>query len=435
MKRTSLIWIISFLVLATGASAQKKQYSAITDSTGLPGDHFSLQGALELFKQSSTPEEFEKNLNTEKNYVNNLDLNEDGKTDYIKVINKKQGTSHAIILQALVSKTESQDVAVIAIEKNNDKSAILQIVGDASLYGDSAIVEPVMADGEKSKGSGPEAKISSLNLFFVNVWYWPCVTYIYQPYYVVYVSPWYWDYFPFWWSSWYIRPWYWHHHYCHSHYYGYHPVHYYTVNNAMGMYYTHRTTSASVNTRYTNAHQQYKAYKATGSFKTANSASQSGMGKQNINGQVGKSNTSTNKPVIQNEQKTNGGLQSKPQQNNYQKPVNSYDSKPSQHNSNSFDRYNHQKPGVNTYQGKTQQQNSGKYGSYDRQKPTQNSYQNPQKNINSGKANNISSKPQNIQSKPGNTTPGGGRKDGAGSQKQQPGKSNFSTPSNNGRSR
>ena len=35
-------------------------------STGLPGDHFSLEGALELFKNSSSIEDFEKQLNLEK---------------------------------------------------------------------------------------------------------------------------------------------------------------------------------------------------------------------------------------------------------------------------------------------------------------------------------------------------------------------------------
>ena len=37
------------------------------DSTGLPGDHFSLDGALELFKNAESPEAFEKALNTENN--------------------------------------------------------------------------------------------------------------------------------------------------------------------------------------------------------------------------------------------------------------------------------------------------------------------------------------------------------------------------------
>ena len=38
----------------------------------LPGDHFSLEGALELFKKSKSPEEFERLLNTPETKVNNL---------------------------------------------------------------------------------------------------------------------------------------------------------------------------------------------------------------------------------------------------------------------------------------------------------------------------------------------------------------------------
>lgn len=35
--------------------------------------------------------------------INNLDLNNDDKTDYVKVIDNKQGESHAIILQVLAN--------------------------------------------------------------------------------------------------------------------------------------------------------------------------------------------------------------------------------------------------------------------------------------------------------------------------------------------
>ena len=54
----------------------------------VPGDNFSLEGALELFKKSSSPEEFERLLNSSDSKVNNLDLNEDGFVDYIKVIDR-----------------------------------------------------------------------------------------------------------------------------------------------------------------------------------------------------------------------------------------------------------------------------------------------------------------------------------------------------------
>jgi hypothetical protein len=90
---------------------------AQTDSTGLPGDNFSLEAALDLFKNSASPEAFEKALNTEGNNVNNLDLNDDGDIDYIRVIDHRDGDVHTIVLQATISATESQDVAVIELEK------------------------------------------------------------------------------------------------------------------------------------------------------------------------------------------------------------------------------------------------------------------------------------------------------------------------------
>src|SRR5689334_25152032 len=94
-----------------------------TDSTGLPGDNFSLQGALEMFKKASSPEEFEKLINEKDNGVNNLDLNEDGETDYIRVIDKSEKDAHAFILQVPVSTSESQDIAVIELEKTGDETA------------------------------------------------------------------------------------------------------------------------------------------------------------------------------------------------------------------------------------------------------------------------------------------------------------------------
>ena len=77
----------------------------------------SLEAAIELFKKSDSPEDFEKRLNSENNDVNNLDLNEDGEIDYIRVVDNSAGDVHALVLQVAVSEKESQDVAVIEIEK------------------------------------------------------------------------------------------------------------------------------------------------------------------------------------------------------------------------------------------------------------------------------------------------------------------------------
>ncbi len=58
---------------------------------------FSLEGALELFKKSSSPEDFEKKINSADSKVNNLDLNGDGYIDYIRVIDRNEGNVHAFL--------------------------------------------------------------------------------------------------------------------------------------------------------------------------------------------------------------------------------------------------------------------------------------------------------------------------------------------------
>ncbi len=186
------------------------------DSTGLPGDNFSLQAAIDLFKQADSPEAFEKALNTEGNDANNLDLNEDGEIDYIKVIDKKDGDVHAFVLQAAVSETENQDIAVIELEKTGDNTAVLQIVGDEDIYGEEVIVEPsdgsssamFYHDAEVAYNHGPavvegvEFGNGSNNGIIVNVWLWPSVRFVYGPVYSVWMSPYRWRARPVW-----FRPW------------------------------------------------------------------------------------------------------------------------------------------------------------------------------------------------------------------------------------
>ena len=192
-KLRTLISILALGLLPMQGFSLGDDISA--DSTGLPGDHFSLPGALELFKKSKSLEEFEKGLNVENNYINNLDLNEDGKIDYVRVVSKKDNGNHVVILQVYVSEKEIQDVATILIEKNGEQSAMVQMVGDEELYGDNRFVEPFEEDGkeEMKQGKGPAGHFATHRIW-VNVWFWPCVSYMYAPGYVVWASPWYWGY-------------------------------------------------------------------------------------------------------------------------------------------------------------------------------------------------------------------------------------------------
>lgn len=253
--------------LAFMLTAQAQNQSGM-DSTGLPGDNFSLQGALAMFQKAGSPEDFEKMLNSENNHVNNLDLNGDGDIDYIRVIDNKDKDVHAFVLQDVISETESQDIAVIELEKTGDTTAVLQIVGDEDIYGEKVIVEP--GDGVEgdayidnintSIAHGPNADYGYTNppAVIVNVWFWPSVRFVYAPAYVVWRSPWRWHHYPGWWRPW--RPFAWHvWHPFHRPYYAHCAiVRTHRVIVAERVYRPLRVTSVTVRTRHATAINGYR---------------------------------------------------------------------------------------------------------------------------------------------------------------------------------
>ena len=240
-----------FLLMVGGTALYAQQYQE-----EVPGDNFSLEGALELFKKSSSPEEFERLLNSADAEVNNLDLNGDGDIDYIRVIDRNKGAVHTFILQAVISPNESQDIAVIALEKLANGKAVLQITGDADIYGIETIIEPTQ---EVRINAGT----STANTV-VNVWSWPSVQYVYGPYYDPWISPWHWSYRPIWWSPW--RP------VAYIHYYPrwdrYRP--YYNICYTPRIRYAHeiyrpyRSTSVVVYNRHQTQITNYRSRNASG---------------------------------------------------------------------------------------------------------------------------------------------------------------------------
>ena len=73
-----------------------------------------------MFQGSETLEGFEQKLNEENSEINNLDLDGDNKTDYLKVIDNVDGNVHTIVLQTDLSANEMQDVAVFTVQKATD---------------------------------------------------------------------------------------------------------------------------------------------------------------------------------------------------------------------------------------------------------------------------------------------------------------------------
>lgn len=240
MKKMLIIWLLSGMFF----SATTAQYDDAFP-TGYEGDNFSLEGAIDLFKNSNSLDQFERKLNTRTNWVNNLDLNFDGRTDYIRVEHKRQGDFHAVILQALVGAWDIQDVAVIEIEKVGRRDAVLQIIGDEDLYGEEIIVEAYDRNTLVSRGRDYRSNFGNRNSY-VNVYNWSPIQFMFGRRYVRYVSPFSHHYYPSWWSPWdrcgydVFRP-----RVRHYHTY-YRPVRIHRVKNVHHFYKPHRAYSHTV---------------------------------------------------------------------------------------------------------------------------------------------------------------------------------------------
>lgn len=167
MKIRTCSLIIAFVIVSFGFSAARAQNAQ--------AEHLDLYAVAELFRDAGSIEKFEQALNDAANGVNNLDLNEDGQIDFIRVNEQAKDGTRLIVLQTPVSDNDLQDVATIAIEKEgNDYN--LQIQGDEEIYGANYYVVPA------------ERNFSG----------WNVVRWLFSPSYRVYVSPYRYRYYPNW---------------------------------------------------------------------------------------------------------------------------------------------------------------------------------------------------------------------------------------------
>lgn len=134
-----------------------------------------LHAVGELFKESENLEHFEKSLNAPETGINNLDLDKNDEIDYIRVEEQVEGDTHLIVLQTQFAEDDFQDVATIAVEKENENYE-MQIQGDSEIYGANYYVVPA-----------------------VNIGTWSVVRWIYRPAYRPYRSVFGWRVFPNWW--------------------------------------------------------------------------------------------------------------------------------------------------------------------------------------------------------------------------------------------
>lgn len=187
---------------------------------GLPGDNLNLYAVLDIFQNSPTLEEFERAINDKSKNINNLDLNNDRKIDYLRILSHEVSNTHTIVIQDPLSPTENQDVAVIEVSKEPSGKVFIQIIGDEALYGKNYIIEP----SDLASGGTPNPGYQSGSVY-VNEHHaryhpvndWLIVNFLFAPSYIVYRSPYNWGYYPVYWNPWapifYENYWGYHRHY------------------------------------------------------------------------------------------------------------------------------------------------------------------------------------------------------------------------------
>ncbi|MFL9844004.1 hypothetical protein [Flavobacterium rhizosphaerae] len=189
-------------------------------------DNLDLQAVASIFGESADLEDFERRLNNPDLRISNLDLNGDNRVDYLRVVESTENNTHLIILQAVLGIDVFQDVATIEVERDRHNNVTVQVVGDVYMYGPNYIYEPIYA-----------VRPAIFNVFWVSS---------YRPYY----SPWYWGYYPTYYTYWNPYPVYRYRSHIHS----------YVINTRNSYHYvTNRRSSRAVamhNSRRQNAYER-----------------------------------------------------------------------------------------------------------------------------------------------------------------------------------
>jgi len=141
MKTLFRILILGLVVLSSSqCSAQRVVVISKTDDIS---NNLDLKAVASVFGDARNLEDFERRLNDYDNPISNLDFNNDGEIDYLRVIEVTEQNAHVVVVQAVVGKDVYQDVATIVVDKYSNGRPYVQVIGNSYLYGANYIVEPI----------------------------------------------------------------------------------------------------------------------------------------------------------------------------------------------------------------------------------------------------------------------------------------------------
>ena len=179
--KTRFVKLANLLLLMFSFSVSSAQQDVtIVAPTSEAADGLDLKAVSVLFQDSANLQAFERDLNDSETGINNLDLNEDGEADFIRVVEQADGDARLIILQVPLAEDEFQDVATIEVEKSGDDAYNMQVHGNHFIYGYDYYVAPA----------------------HVHIHTWPIITWMWGPYYRPYHSVFRIGFYP----SWYRTP-------------------------------------------------------------------------------------------------------------------------------------------------------------------------------------------------------------------------------------
>lgn len=112
----------------------QKEVVVTPTSTNI-GDNLDLQSLGELVKESNSAEEIENKLNTSGS-INNLDLDQDGQVDYIKVNEVNNNSGNGFVFLVLTPQGSTQ-VASISVSQSGDLANV-NIQGNPDYYGSNS---------------------------------------------------------------------------------------------------------------------------------------------------------------------------------------------------------------------------------------------------------------------------------------------------------
>lgn len=138
----SIMSIIAALMFGTSSCTAQRTVVSVQANYNDISNNLDLQAVASLFGETSNLEEFERRLNDYDNGISNLDLNNDGQIDYLRVVESMENNMHVIVLQAVLDRNVFQDVATINVERRDNYRTAVYIVGDPYIYGVNYVIEP-----------------------------------------------------------------------------------------------------------------------------------------------------------------------------------------------------------------------------------------------------------------------------------------------------